>query len=48
MLKKLVLISLLTVMVNAAYADCPFEGNIYPEGSVIGPYVCSGGQWVKK
>jgi hypothetical protein len=48
MLKKLVFIMLLSMMANAAYANCPYEGKSHPEGTVIGPLVCSGGQWVKR
>jgi len=48
MLNKLVVIVLLSVMANVAYADCPYEGKTYSEGTVIGPLVCSGGHWVKR
>jgi hypothetical protein len=30
---------------NIAIADCTYNGKTYPEGTVIGPYVCSNGQW---
>ena len=30
----------------SAIADCEYNGQVYPEGASIGPYVCSGGQWV--
>ncbi len=28
-----------------AIADCTYNGKTYPEGTVLGPYVCSNGQW---
>ena len=30
----------------AALADCVHEGQTYPEGTRLGPYVCQNGQWV--
>jgi hypothetical protein len=29
-----------------ALADCVHEGQTYPEGTRLGPYICQGGQWV--
>ena len=47
---KFVLLGLLLsiVVANSASADCLYNGVRYPEGAVIGPYVCQGGQWVKR
>ena len=28
-----------------ATADCVYNGQVYPEGYVLGNMVCSGGQW---
>ena len=30
----------------AAFADCVHEGQTYPEGTRLGPYVCQNGEWV--
>jgi hypothetical protein len=30
----------------AALADCEHQGQTYPEGTRIGPYVCTNGEWV--
>ena len=47
MLKKILLvISLLAVSTGYAYASCTYNGEVYPEGTVIGPYVCTDGEWV--
>ena len=32
----------------SAIADCEYDGQLYPEGASIGPYICSGSQWVAK
>ena len=45
MLKKLILFSLLSVMVNMAYADCVYDGKTYVSGSRVGPLVCVNGKW---
>ena len=31
---------------SAAIADCTYDGVTYKEGTIIGPYICSSGQWV--
>lgn len=33
---------------NIILADCQSDGNTYPEGKRVGPYVCEGGKWVRK
>ncbi len=38
----------LLASVSAAFADCSYNGSTYAEGAVIGPYVCTGGQWVMR
>jgi hypothetical protein len=48
MAKKLAIVLLLSVTANVVNADCIYDGVSYPEGSVIGPFVCSGGQWVMR
>jgi len=32
----------------SALADCEHQGQVYPEGTRIGPYVCVDGQWVPR
>jgi len=47
MLKKIILtVSILVVTSGYAYASCFYDGQMYPEGTVIGPYTCSDGQWI--
>ena len=29
-------------------AQCVYNGVIYSEGAIIGPYICHNGQWVKR
>jgi len=49
MLKQIVLaVSLLMASSGVVYASCFYDGQQYPEGAVIGPYICSGGQWVSQ
>lgn len=33
---------------RSVFADCSYNGETYPEGTVIGPYVCSDGKWVRR
>jgi hypothetical protein len=37
---------LLLVLSAPTMADCSYNGGVYPEGTVMGPYVCAGNQWV--
>lgn len=47
MLKKAFFIASLMLAVPAfANAGCVYNGKVYPEGTVIGPYTCSNGKWV--
>jgi hypothetical protein len=35
--------------ISAAYADCIYNGQSYPTGTILGPYVCSAdGTWVRR
>ena len=45
MAKSLIAFIFLTIS-NIAVADCTYNGKIYSEGTVIGPYVCRQGKWV--
>lgn len=47
-MKVLVIASIIyfTQMVMVAYADCIYDGQSYPTGSTVGPYVCQpDGSW---
>lgn len=47
MIKRILLVlSLLMAVCSTAYAQCPYNGQPQPEGTVIGPYKCSNGEWV--
>ncbi len=47
MLKRIILtVFILVVSSGHAYATCSYDGQMYPEGTVIGPYACSDGQWI--
>jgi hypothetical protein len=48
MIKKIAVVLLLSVTANVGNADCLYRGKGYPEGTVIGPYICKDGQWVRK
>jgi hypothetical protein len=47
---KRIVFSLVVVFASfgAAVADCSYNGSTYAEGAVIGPYVCTDGQWVAR
>lgn len=40
------LILFLMLSVAIAQADCVYNGASYPEGTILGPYICTNGQWV--
>lgn len=31
---------------QVVFAQCAYNGRLYPVNSVLGPYVCGGEQWV--
>ena len=39
---------LLALSGGHVFASCTYNGQTYPEGTVIGPYTCVDGQWVIK
>ena len=48
---KLALYTLTLVMVllsNNAFADCTHSGRTYGEGDKVGPFICQGGEWVRR
>jgi hypothetical protein len=38
----------LLLFCGIAGADCTYNGVTYPEGTIIGPFVCNNGQWVPR
>jgi hypothetical protein len=45
-IKRWVLALVVLLYGELSFADCTFNGVNYPDGTVLGPYVCSGTQWV--
>ena len=45
---KMIIILWLLAVASVASADCSYDGQNYPEGSNIGPYTCSDGEWIRK
>lgn len=46
MIRPLVLAVLLSVLAGSpAAASCVMNGIVYPEGAVVGAFVCRGGRW---
>lgn len=43
---KITFIFLSLLISSVAYADCTYGGVVHPEGTIIGPYVCSDGKWI--
>ena len=48
MYKKFFIALIISICTTIAYADCIYDGVSYPEGTQIGPYICSNGKWVRK
>ncbi|MDC9729030.1 MAG: hypothetical protein PSN04_06840 [Methyloprofundus sp.] len=49
-MKKCIFMTLIfnILLSTAALAECTYDGEKHPEGTVIGPYTCSDGKWVFK
>ena len=48
-MKKIVLlISVLLTVGGLLYADCEYDGKIYSEGTIRGPYICVDGEWIRR
>jgi len=45
---KMLLLICLLFTGNVVYADCQSAGKTYPEGKVVGPYICKDGKWVRR
>ena len=45
---RIIIVTLLMAISGALYADCTSDGQTYPEGKRVGPYVCEGGKWIRK
>jgi len=43
---KIVLVTAFLLMTSISSADCIYEGKAYSEGTKIGPYICTNGEWV--
>ncbi len=48
MQKIISIIAMLLVLGSVSYADCVHQGQIYPEGTVMGPYICVNGEWIRR
>jgi len=48
-MKSVVLyITAVLLLGGLAYADCLYDGNSYPEGTIRGPYICIDSEWVRR
>lgn len=45
-MKHLILVTCISLS-GFIQADCYYNGKVYPEGSVVGPYTCSNDQWIQ-
>lgn len=45
-IKKIALMVVILLYTELACANCTYNGVSYPSGTVLGPYVCSGTEWV--
>ena len=48
MQKIMFVITFFLVLVSGVYADCVHQGQTYSEGTVMGPYICVNGQWIRR
>ena len=46
--KTIQIITLLLIISSIASADCPYAGEVYPEGAIRGPYICINGDWIRR
>lgn len=45
-INRITLVAIALLYGELTFAACTYNGFIYPNGTVLGPYVCSGTQWV--
>jgi len=45
LVKSVLFAALILGAIQMTYA-CEYNGQRYPDGTRIGPYLCAGGQWV--
>ena len=45
-MKRMMFLIIVLFGSSAAIADCTYDGVTYKEGTIVGPYICSDGQWV--
>lgn len=45
---KAAVLALALSFAGSLYAECTYNGKKYSEGSVIGPYICKDGEWVRR
>lgn len=45
-IKKTALLVIMLLYGELSFADCTYNGIKYPTGTILGPYVCSGTQWI--
>ncbi len=46
---KLILVALaMTILSSTLRAECQYNGQAYPEGTVLGPMICSDGRWQQR
>lgn len=48
MRKVMFVITMLLVLGSVSYADCVHEGQTYSEGTVMGPFICVNGAWIRR
>jgi hypothetical protein len=49
--KRVLLLAIFLSFLSFAYmakADCTYNGKRYPEGTIIGPYICKGDHWTRR
>lgn len=49
MKKSIFMMLILNVLLGTvAFAECTYNGEKHPEGTIVGPYTCTAGEWVFK
>lgn len=48
LLRAIFILVIVSMTSPRVYAECSYNGQVYSEGTVIGPYVCKDGKWIRR
>jgi len=47
LVRTIFVLAIILASSGSVYAECSYNGKTYPEGTILGPYICSDGKWVR-